>query len=129
MSGYELALNGGWVSGDGAHEGVYVDNAGNVGIGTSTPQEKFQVSGGAARLDYLTFDPSYNHMVWNAERSGSNWVYIGNTFASMIKQGEANGGIIVKVAGTGSAGSAISFSDVMHIDSNARIGIGVLNPD
>jgi hypothetical protein len=32
-----IKLNGKWLSGDGSNEGVYVNSAGRVGIGTSTP--------------------------------------------------------------------------------------------
>jgi len=43
-----ILLNGEWLSGDGGDEGVFVDSAGNVGIGTSTPQSKEDVEGGLA---------------------------------------------------------------------------------
>ncbi len=34
MAGHEINLNGGYISGDGDEEGIYVDSDGNVGIGT-----------------------------------------------------------------------------------------------
>ncbi len=41
-----IQLNNHWLSGDGDNEGVYVNNtSGKVGIGTSSPQEKLDVSG------------------------------------------------------------------------------------
>jgi len=40
-----LNLNGNWLSGDGDAEGVFVDAAGNVGIGTSSPAVEFEVAG------------------------------------------------------------------------------------
>jgi len=40
-----IQLNGHYLSGDGGDEGVYVANAGNVGIGTTSPTAKLQVTG------------------------------------------------------------------------------------
>lgn len=40
-----LNLNGHYLSGDGGNEGVLVDNAGNVGIGTNTPLATLHVKG------------------------------------------------------------------------------------
>jgi chaperonin cofactor prefoldin len=39
-----IQLNGHYLSGDGGDEGVYVTNAGNVGIGTTTPTAKLHVA-------------------------------------------------------------------------------------
>ena len=41
-----IQLNGNYLSGDGGNEGIYVNNDGNVGIGTTTPSTKFHVQGG-----------------------------------------------------------------------------------
>jgi len=40
-----IKLNGKWLSGDGGNEGVYVTNAGNVGVGKTNPQAKLDVVG------------------------------------------------------------------------------------
>lgn len=40
-----VSMNKHWLSNDGGNEGVYVDEAGNVGIGTSTPSTILQANG------------------------------------------------------------------------------------
>ncbi|MDD5511972.1 MAG: hypothetical protein PHI12_14385, partial [Dehalococcoidales bacterium] len=40
-----VILGSNWLSGDGDDEGVYVDSLGQVGIGTTTPQEALSVAG------------------------------------------------------------------------------------
>jgi len=44
-TGANIALGSNYLSGDGDDEGVYVDSSGNVGIGTSTPQNTITVVG------------------------------------------------------------------------------------
>ena len=40
-----IQLNNHWLSGDGGNEGVFVASSGNVGIGTTAPNEKLEVNG------------------------------------------------------------------------------------
>ncbi|PSO43459.1 hypothetical protein BRC19_00335 [Candidatus Saccharibacteria bacterium QS_5_54_17] len=47
MNGNNIRLGGGWLSGDGDNEGIMVGGAGNVGIGTTTPNNQLTVSGSA----------------------------------------------------------------------------------
>ena len=37
VGGGNISLNGGWLSGDGGNQGVFVRNDGNVGVGTGSP--------------------------------------------------------------------------------------------
>ena len=46
-----LNLNGNYLSGDGDSEGVFVDDDGNVGIGTTTPGARLEVNGGNVIVD------------------------------------------------------------------------------
>jgi hypothetical protein len=47
-SAANIALGSNWLSGDGGDEGISVDGSGNVGIGTSTPNERLSVDGNIA---------------------------------------------------------------------------------
>lgn len=40
-----LQTDGNWISGDGDNEGIFLDSAGNVGFGTSTPATRLDISG------------------------------------------------------------------------------------
>ncbi len=40
-----INLNSHWLSGDGSNEGIYINNAGNVGIGDTSPGAKLDVNG------------------------------------------------------------------------------------
>ncbi len=46
-----IVLGTNWISGDGTSEGISIDAAGSVGIGTPTPSAKFHVFSGDANLD------------------------------------------------------------------------------
>lgn len=48
--GGNIALNGKWLSGDGGNEGVAVDSAGNVGIGTASPAANLHISASTATV-------------------------------------------------------------------------------
>ena len=48
VSGGNISLNGGWLSGDGGNEGVFVKNGGYVGIGTANPSAELHVAGTGA---------------------------------------------------------------------------------
>jgi hypothetical protein len=45
-----IKLNGNWLSGDGGNEGIFVNNVGNVGIGTKTQETFLEISGAPANL-------------------------------------------------------------------------------
>ncbi len=52
--GGNIVLNGKWLSGDGDNEGIYVDDAGRVGVGTATPAAILHATAGdgaALRVD------------------------------------------------------------------------------
>ncbi len=48
-----IRLSGNWLSNDGGNEGIQIQNDGDVGVGTSTPDARLDVEGGSLRLsDY-----------------------------------------------------------------------------
>lgn len=71
-----IILSGYWLSGDGGNEGVYVANTGNVGIGTTSPSAKLDVSGDInvsgdirnAALANAVERLDVNQPIWNAKQ-------------------------------------------------------------
>jgi len=104
MNASEIALEGGYLSGDGDNEGVFVSTSGNVGVGTSSPthpfhvekyynsyhnglghfnntaaQDAYGVYGACASYDYYGwggfFKGGYHGVEGNVQPTGSNTYY------------------------------------------------------
>ena len=66
-----LQLNGNWLSNDGGNEGIWVDNAGRVGIGTSTPIDELHIEGSIRMVDgnqqagYIAVSDANGTMTWS----------------------------------------------------------------
>lgn len=50
MAERNLQLNDNFISNDGGNEGIRIDNAGNVGIGTATPSSRLNIVGGGIKI-------------------------------------------------------------------------------
>ena len=61
-----IALGSNWLSGDGGDEGVFIDGAGNVGIGTETPHYS---------LDIASTSPFFVITDTDGAFGDKNWVY------------------------------------------------------
>ncbi len=72
-----IRTNGFWLSGDSDNEGFFIDNAGNVGVGTGTftPERQFHVAGtnGGIRLDRFGNDAFFFFV--NKDATGANVIY------------------------------------------------------
>lgn len=78
-----IELNGNYLSGDGDNEGIYVDNAGNVGIGTTSPSTRFTVSQNSASA-IMDLQSAGSNTLMDLNNTGTNpasWSfgYLGNT--------------------------------------------------
>ncbi|MCC3158005.1 hypothetical protein LJ737_12205 [Hymenobacter sp. 15J16-1T3B] len=96
-----LSLNGNWLSNDGGSEGLRVDNAGNVGVGTSSGSDRLNVNGGV-----------------NLDVSGVN---DGTVNGNGLRFGTNSGEVI---ASARSAGSPNRFGLTFFTNSTARLAIG-----
>ena len=112
----------------GGTERMRLNASGNVGIGV-TPSAwsaftALQVNHGA-----LSSTAVGNHNVSlsaNAYFDGSNWRYIGSSFATEFRQ---NGGAFQWYqAPTGTAGNTIGFTQAMTLDSSGNLLVGLTTP-
>ena len=94
-----IRLNGHWLSGDGGNEGVFVNNTGNAGIGTTSPE---------------TYDPFADNLV--VYESG----YSGITIAS----GANSYGSVYFSDGTSGADRYRGFVQYLHGISGERLRFG-----
>ncbi len=106
-----IRLNGNWLSGDGGSEGVYVNNSGNVGIGTNNPIYKLDV-----RSNFNKTHGSYH----NVFHVGSNDVESMGLFVGW--QGGSNKFVSMDAAETDA--SYIPLCMQANADTNAKIGFG-----
>ena len=114
-----LNLNGNYLSGDGGSEGVFVDNSGKVGIGTSAPDTTLHIVGNIKMVDgteaagkVLTSDVN-GLATWQTLPSGDN---LGNHTATQTLN--LNGHYL-----SGDGGSEGVF-----VNNSGKVGIGTSNP-
>ncbi|MFH2095555.1 MAG: hypothetical protein ABIJ16_07625 [Bacteroidota bacterium] len=106
-----IQLNSHWLSGDGGNEGIYIDNNGNVGIGTSAPGKKLHIQ-------------SSSFEVLRLERTGA-----GGAAVELVNANNDIGSFCI------SSGGAIFFKTPSITDGTAfsilnsgDVGIGTLTP-
>ena len=124
LAGNEIKLNGGWLSGDGDDEGVYVFNNGNVGINNALPTSTLDVFG-TTNL----YSASENPLIIRAGTSG-NGVRIrevDNGYDAINFLGYASRGAI----GINSNGASAIWLDGSSYTyfNGGYVGIGTSSPD
>lgn len=94
-----LNLNGNWISGDADSEGIFITTAGNVGVGTNTPDAQIDVEGANSPLGHFNY-------------TGSGAV----TFVDFLYGGTSRGTI------SGGGSNNLSLSSTNHLDLNTAGG-------
>ena len=107
----------------GAAEVMTLLNNGNVGIGTTAPNTKFEVNAGVVNVTNSGADNSFNE-VFRAQITGntgtSNWR---NSIYSSVSSTAASSGLGFSVAS-----SQTTQVDVMMLRGNGNVGIGTTAP-
>lgn len=110
-------------------QAMTLDASGNLGLritpsGWSSATPAFQI--GAFGVVTAHTSANYCNVGTNYYFNGSNNVYIGTGSATLYSQN--SGAHAWYVAGSGTAGNTVSFSQSMTLDSSGRLGIGTTSP-
>ncbi len=133
-----IALGSNYLSGDGGDEGVFVDSTGNVGLGTTTPANKFEVYNGFVRFTETggssgaTADSWASNLVLDTSGNSVGMALLSsNTGAAQIAFGDpqdANIGYIEYSHVSNSMAFRTNASDKLTILSTGNTGIGTSTP-
>jgi hypothetical protein len=119
------AAGGNIVFQSGGNELVRFNQSGHVGIGT-VPSAWSAFTVLQVKDSSVSSTGGDLNLMANAYYDGANYLRIGATGAGR-QYFNTDGSITWQQAGSGSAGSTISFSTPMTLDSSGRLGIGVTN--
>jgi hypothetical protein len=104
-----IALGSNYLSGDGDDEGIYIGANGKVGIGTTTPSAKLDITGTAGSDDIFSISSSTNSRLFTVDAAGNVGIGVSDpTYKLEIEN---------------SAGATISFGESNAINY-ARFGGG-----
>ena len=118
--------------GVGSADALRIDSSGNLGLGVTpsaswSGQSAFQVNARSA----FAGSSNFTAVATNAIATSNGWAanYLANGFAALYTQGVSNGIHAWFTAPSGTAGNAISFTQVMTLDASGRLGIGTTSPN
>ena len=113
-------------------ERVRIDTSGNVGVGV-TPSA--WASGNKfidvnASASYGAFGSTDSMMLANAYWNGTNWIRknANNAWRMVMESSSGAPSWTFQYAGNSTAGSTISWSEAMRIDTSGNVGIGTSSP-
>ena len=113
-------------NGSGNAERMRIDSAGNVGIGVTpnawdTNSKNIQLTAGSI-YSYTTAELAVAYNAYYTQ-GAANWTYKNTNLASRFSQ--ASGEFKWFTAPSGTAGTAITFTESMRLDSSGILGLGV----
>jgi len=124
-----LKTNGQWINGDtDDNEGIFVSNAGKVGIGTNNPDAHLQVNGGSydiwARFKWASNSLNFGRAisgtgigVWGTSYIGFNLYRAGDNSWNTEYDGASNGGALIYTT----TGGSIVFTCISNDPNTAGI--------
>jgi hypothetical protein len=100
-----------------------ISHTGNVGIGTTSPNVKLQITGNSTNS--LLLDPINSAIAQNVFFDGSAWDSVNHSVAGSVMQLGTDGSFAFRRA-TAADPPVLTYS--MYIDSNGNVGIGTTSP-
>ena len=112
--------------------GATLDSSGNLGLGV-TPSAWQAAFGKALQIGTggsIVGDSGTGRLrsIANAYFDGTNWLRLTSGYANQVYQNGTDGSVNWYLAGTGAAGSAVSFTQAMTLDASGNLGIGNTSP-
>jgi hypothetical protein len=107
------------------------DSSGNLGLGVTpsawTSNRKVVAIGGTvAAINYAAL---YGQNAYNCYTDGTNYLYQTTTYAGQFNFNlDTAGAFSWRLAASGTAGNAITFTQAMTLDASGRLGIGTTSP-
>ena len=117
-----LNLNGHYLSGDGGSEGVFVNNSGKVGIGTSNPSEALEVEG---HTQLTNADPKIVFL----DETGTNGDRKSKIQTNMLSELGSSSPSSQKMSFHVSNNTNTGMNQVMTLLGDGNVGIGTSSPD
>lgn len=121
-------------SGDTTNPSLYVNDIGNVGIGTNTPSTKLSIGGSTSSISNDSGDITIDAASGNIAFNGDNLINFSQALGSLGSDsaptysfsGDADTGYYSPGADT--LALSVGSSEKMRIDSAGDVGIGTINP-
>ncbi|MEA3444440.1 MAG: hypothetical protein U9R19_06890, partial [Bacteroidota bacterium] len=109
-----IIMGSNWLSGDGGNEGIFIDNSGNVGIGTTSPNKKLEING--------SLKISAANAIYGVSNGSMN-IRTDSDISFFIDDNDNESGGAFKILANGGSDSLFSAID------NGNVGIGTISPD
>ncbi len=110
-----LQLNDNWLSNDGGSEGIRIDNAGNVGVGTSAPSTKLEIYESTATSVYLKAQNSVGDVDFGTNSAGLGTVWNRNNLGLQFGTNDTSRMVIDEDGNVGIGAS--TPSELLHVNS------------